>query len=75
MAMKMFKIIRKLTIYSFCLLGWLIIYCILLVIALNGGSTVFTINDFNEMLIELIIIPILLIILFIFIVFEVKNDS
>lgn len=70
--MKIFKIIRKLSIYSFCILGWGIIYYILLEMALNGGS-IELIECCNELWIELIIVPILVIILIIFIALEVKE--
>jgi len=73
--MKIFSIIRKSSIYLFCIGGWVLIYYILLAIALNGGTKEFSMNHYNEMWIELITVPILLIVLIIFIILEVKHES
>lgn len=73
--MKIFEFIRKSSIYLFCIIGWSIIYYIVLEVALSGGTKEVSINYYNEMWIELIFVPILLIILIIFIILEVKNES
>ena len=67
------RIYRKLFIYSFSVIGWGIICYMLVEIALNGGSREFNMNIFNEMLIELIVVPILLIALIISVILEARD--
>ena len=67
------RIYRKLFIYSFSIIGWGIICYILVEIGLNGGSREFNMNIFNEMLIELIVVPILLIALIISVILEARD--
>ncbi len=67
------RIYRKLFIYSFSIIGWGIICYILVEIALNGGSREFNMNNFNEMMIELIVVPILLIALIISVILEARD--
>ena len=67
------RIFRKLFIYSFSVLGWGIIFYILVETFLNGGTRVFSMNTFNEMWIEIIVVPIILINLIVSVFIEARE--
>jgi len=71
--MKLFELIRKLTIYGFCIGGWGLLYYLVISASLQDGELYITVNSYDEMWFELILMPIILTVLIIFIILEVKK--
>jgi hypothetical protein len=63
------------SIYAFCIIGWSLLYWILLEVAIHGGSHTFIFEIPFEFWSEMIATPILIIVLVIFIIIEVKSND